>query len=65
MITHRDYRKRGFGEAIMNEAVSIAKDKRCYKVMLMSSAKRVEAHGFYEKIGFDGNSKKGFQLRLS
>jgi hypothetical protein len=34
------------------------------KIILQSSAKRTEAHKFYEKCGFDGNSKRVFEIRI-
>ncbi len=64
VVTHREYRKRGFGKIVMEKAVEHAKQKNCYKVMLLSSSSRKEAHLFYEKLGFDGTSKRGFQLRI-
>ena len=64
VITHKDYRKKGFGKAVIEKAVNFGKRQNCYKIMLLSSTNRTDAHIFYEKIGFDGNSKQGFQLRL-
>lgn len=64
VITHRDYRKRGIGTVLMNHLINFAKEKNCYKVMLQSSIARKDAHGFYEKAGFDGNSKKAFEIRF-
>lgn len=64
VITNNKHRKQGYGKAIVKKAVEIAKNKKCYKVMLLSSSSRIDAHQFYEKIGFNGNSKKGFQLRI-
>ncbi|MGL1892701.1 MAG: GNAT family N-acetyltransferase [Spirochaetaceae bacterium] len=64
VITHSDYRYKGYGKAIMEKATNYAIENNCYKVMLLSSSKRVEAHKFYEKIGYDGDSKKGFQFRI-
>lgn len=64
VITHCEYRKMGLGREIMDKAVQCAKEQNCYKVMLLSSSKRMEAHKFYERIGFDGDSKKGFQIRF-
>ncbi len=64
VITDRDRRGKGIGRAIVEKAVDFAKARGCYKVLLLSSAKRKEAHRFYEAIGFDGTSKKGFQIRL-
>jgi GNAT superfamily N-acetyltransferase len=64
VVTHRDYRKLVLGKAIIDKAVEYATEENCYKVMLLSSSKRGEAHKFYKKIGFDADSKKGFQIRL-
>lgn len=36
MITDSRYRKRGYGTAIINKAVEVAKEKNCYKVMLLT-----------------------------
>lgn len=65
VVTHKDHRNKGYGRKIMEEAVKISIKNNCYKVMLMSNHKRIEAHKFYEKIGFDGISKKAFQYRIS
>ncbi|MBI9098442.1 MAG: GNAT family N-acetyltransferase [Spirochaetaceae bacterium] len=64
VITHKNYRNRGYGKAIMEKAVEYAKACNCYKVMLMSDSSRTEAHSFYKKFGFDGDLKKGFYLSL-
>lgn len=64
VVTHGAYRKRGYGRAVMEKACESAKEKNCYKVMLLSSVKRKDAHEFYRRIGFDGDSKKGFELRF-
>jgi ribosomal protein S18 acetylase RimI-like enzyme len=42
----------GIGKAMMDHAMSIAREKRCYKIALSSSVKRVRAHAFYEKLGY-------------
>jgi GNAT superfamily N-acetyltransferase len=64
VITKSEFRKQGIGRGIINTAVEFAKQNECYKVILLSSVKRTEAHEFYEAIGFDGKSKRGFELRL-
>ena len=33
-------------------------------MILQSGCQRKEAHKFYENLGFDGNKKKDFDLRL-
>lgn len=64
VITHEDYRKRGHGKAVIDAALTLAESKNCYKVMLLSASIRTQAHEFYKNIGFDGDSKKGFQKRF-
>jgi GNAT superfamily N-acetyltransferase len=64
VITHCNYRKQGIGTALMNHLINFAKEKNCYKVMLQSGIVRKDAHIFYEKAGFDGNSKRAFELRF-
>jgi GNAT superfamily N-acetyltransferase len=64
VITDQAYRKQGIGKKIMQQAIECAKESNCYKVVLLSSTKRTEAHGFYESIGFNGNSKRGFEIRF-
>jgi len=64
VITDKDYRKRGIGKKIMENAIQYAKEQNCYKVILQSGNERTEAHEFYKSLGFDGESKKGFELRL-
>jgi GNAT superfamily N-acetyltransferase len=64
VITDKEYRNKGYGRKVIEKAIEFAKETNCYKVMLLSSNGRVESHAFYAKIGFDGNSKKGFQIRL-
>jgi GNAT superfamily N-acetyltransferase len=65
VITDKEFRKRGIGKKVMQMAIDYAQFSKCYKVVLLSSIKRKEAHLFYEKLGFDGNSKKGFEIRFA
>ena len=64
VITDKEYRRKGIGKNIMENAINYAKTQNCYKVILQSGNKRTEAHKFYELLGFDGESKKAFDLRL-
>ncbi len=63
VVTHSDFRRRGCGAAVMNEAIDRCWAADCYKVMLLSGAGREEAHAFYENLGFDKNAKQGFVIR--
>ena len=64
VITDENYRGKGIGKNIIRKAIELSKNENCYKVILQSGMKRESAHTFYEKLGFDGESKKAFDLRL-
>lgn len=51
-IVHPDYRSRGIGHKMLEEAQSIAQMKEVEEIALSSSFKRKEAHKFYEREGF-------------
>ena len=64
VVTDKKYRNRGLASRVIDMAVGFAKERRCYKVILQSGKARTEAHRFYERMGFDGESKKAFDMRL-
>lgn len=64
VITDTNYRRKGIGKKLIENAVKFAKEQNCYKVLLQSGKERTDAHEFYESLGFDGESKKAFELRL-
>jgi len=64
VVVAEKHRRKGIGKSLIEAAVQTAKDKGCYKVILSSNIKRTEAHKFYESIGFDGNSKRTFEIRF-
>jgi GNAT superfamily N-acetyltransferase len=60
VVTHKDYRKRGYGNAVLQKAVGLAVEKGCYKVMLMTGRKEERTLQFYEKAGFERETKTAF-----
>jgi ribosomal protein S18 acetylase RimI-like enzyme len=64
VVTHPDYRNKGYGTTVLNKAVEICQYKGCYKVMLMTSSKNESILGFYENAGFDKGEKTGFIKRI-
>jgi len=53
-------RGRGIGAALLQQVEVFCLSKNCLKIMLLSSAHREDAHRFFERAGFVGNSKRGF-----
>jgi len=51
----------GIGRAMMCFAVERCREKRCYKLMLSSNARRSRAHAFYESLGF---ARHGYSFRV-
>jgi GNAT superfamily N-acetyltransferase len=64
VVTHKDYRKKGYGTAILHKAVETAKENNCYKVVLLTGRKEESILRFYERAGFEKGIKTGFIMRL-
>jgi GNAT superfamily N-acetyltransferase len=64
VITDIEYRGKGIGKNIIKNAIRYAKEQNCYKILLQSGNRRTGAHGFYESMGFDGESKRAFEIRI-
>lgn len=64
VIVHPQWRRKGIATRLLEAAVACARAEGCYKAMLMSNRKRVEAHPLYRACGFESDSKLGFDMRL-
>lgn len=64
VVTHPDYRKNGYGTAVLKKAIEIAQEHDCYKVMLLTSQKDDATLQFYENAGFSRGEKTGFIVRM-
>ncbi|MCL1858279.1 MAG: GNAT family N-acetyltransferase [Oscillospiraceae bacterium] len=60
VVTHENHRNNGYASALIDYAEKIAKDNKCYKIMLMTGSKKESTLRFYEKCGFNKNDKTGF-----
>lgn len=60
VVTHRDYRRRGFATRVLRHALEVAWDSDCYKVMLLTGRKDEAVFRFYEGAGFKQDVKTGF-----
>ena len=54
-------RGKGIGETLMRRAIELAREAGCYKLALTSNRHRLEAHRFYERLGFRA-THLGFRL---
>ena len=60
VVTHADYRKKGYASECLNYAKAIAKKENCYKMMLLTGSKREETLRFYENAGYNSSDKTAF-----
>ena len=63
LIVDKDYRGKGIGKALIEEAIRFSKQNDCEVVELTSFLDNVDAHRFYEKNGFIKHSYK-FKMYL-
>lgn len=60
---HRDERGSGLGTQLIQWAIEASRREGCSLVQLTSDATRVDAHRFYERLGFEA-SHLGFKYQL-
>jgi GNAT superfamily N-acetyltransferase len=58
-----DHRNKGYGKTMIRWAIETARERGCGMVQLTSNKKRVDAHRFYNTLGFD-QSHEGFKMFL-
>ncbi|HPQ45127.1 MAG TPA: GNAT family N-acetyltransferase [Syntrophales bacterium] len=63
VVTHADYRRKGYAGGILKHALNLAWQKGCYKVMLLTGRKSESVYKFYESAGFDRHAKQAFLAR--
>lgn len=60
VVTHTEFRRKGYGKAILHHALDYAWQQNCYKVMLLTGRKTEATYAFYEAAGFDRQAKQAF-----
>ncbi len=60
---HADSRGSGLGSQLIEWAIAEARRQGCVLIQLTSDATRIEAHRFYERLGFEA-SHLGFKMQL-
>ena len=64
VVTHVDYRNRGYGSALLQEASDIAKKMNCYKVFLETGSNKESTLNFYRNNGFVIDAKHSCLKKL-
>lgn len=60
VVTHSDYRGKGYATDCLNYAKEIAKKAECYKMMLLTGSKENSTLNFYTKAGYNSTDKTAF-----
>jgi GNAT superfamily N-acetyltransferase len=61
VVIRPQYRGRGLGRAMLRTAMKMAADKGAYKLALSSNLRRLDAHRFYDGMGF---TRHGFSFSI-
>ncbi len=60
VVTHNEYRNKGYATSCLNYAKEIALGNKCYKMMLLTGSKRQSTLDFYKNAGYNSNDKTAF-----
>ena len=60
VVTHSDYRGKGYATECLNYAKQIAENTNCYKMMLLTGSKEESILKFYRSAGYNSSDKTAF-----
>ncbi|MBQ4600707.1 MAG: GNAT family N-acetyltransferase [Oscillospiraceae bacterium] len=60
VVTHKDYRGKGYATQCLNYAKEIAIKENCYKLMLLTGSKDDKTLSFYNNAGYNSADKTAF-----
>ncbi|MBO5410043.1 MAG: GNAT family N-acetyltransferase [Clostridia bacterium] len=60
VVTHKDYRGRGYATQCLNYAKETAIKNNCYKMMLLTGSKDEKTLDFYNNAGYNCSDKTAF-----
>lgn len=60
VVTHTDYRGKGYATKCLDYAKEIAVKNNCYKMMLLTGAKEDNTLNFYKRAGYNSADKTAF-----
>ena len=60
VVTHADFRGKGYATQCLNYARELAKAANCYKMMLLTGSKSPKTLDFYQNAGYNSTDKTAF-----
>ena len=60
VVTHKDYRGKGYATQCLNYAKEIAIKENCYKMMLLTGSREEKTLKFYGNAGYNSSDKTAF-----
>lgn len=60
VVTHKDYRGKGYATECLRYARDIAVKQNCYKMMLLTGSKEPKTLRFYQNAGYNSTDKTAF-----
>lgn len=60
VVTHKDYRGKGYATQCLAYAREIAQENNCYKMMLLTGSKEQSTLDFYAGAGYNSSDKTAF-----
>jgi GNAT superfamily N-acetyltransferase len=60
VVTHDDYRGKGYATQCLDFAKEIAEKENCYKMMLLTGSKEEATLNFYRRAGYNSSDKTAF-----
>ncbi|SFS03953.1 GNAT family N-acetyltransferase [Anaeromicropila populeti] len=60
VVTHEDYRGKGYATDCLNYAKKISEKNKCYKMMLLTGSRESNILSFYKKVGYNSSDKTAF-----
>nr|MBQ8252859.1 GNAT family N-acetyltransferase [Lachnospiraceae bacterium] len=60
VVTHKEYRGKGYATQCLNYAREIAQENNCYKMMLLTGSKEQSTLDFYAGAGYNSSDKTAF-----
>ena len=60
VVTHSDYRGKGYASACLDYAKKLSEKANCYKMMLLTGSKSESTLSFYKNAGYNCTDKTAF-----